>query len=398
MKDKAIILSTAAVLLISPPVWAAIPGDFEPDGHVDFNDFAVLAGAWLTEPGESGWNPACDMAFPPDQLIDTRDVGAFSEYWLASEPPDLPPDMVFIPGCTFQMGDTFSEGSADERPVHTVTLDSFYMGKHEITNGQYCDYLNSAKAQGLIAVSGGVVLNAGSGTQYRYCETSPSMQDSQIAFSGSDFSVRTKGGRSMVNDPMVAVCWYGAAAYCNWRSWQEGYEQCYDLSTWNCDFSRHGYRLATEAEWEYAARGRLAGRRFPWGDTISHTDASYESYWAGTRPLYSYDVSPTEGFHPTWNDGIIPYTSPVGSFPANSYGLYDVVGNVWEWCNDWHSDSYYASGPTSNPQGPAIGSRRALRGGSWFSNAKYCRAASRDSLGPDHCYTVIGFRVVLDLN
>jgi hypothetical protein len=157
MKDKPIVLSTAAVLLISVPVWAAIPGDFEPDGDVDFNDFAVLAGAWLTAPDDSGWNPACEMAFPPDQLIDTLDLAAFSKYWLACEPPVLRPDMVPIPGGTFQMGDTFNEGLSDELPVHTVTVDSFYMDKYEITNRQYCAFLNSSLAQGLITVIDGVV-------------------------------------------------------------------------------------------------------------------------------------------------------------------------------------------------------------------------------------------------
>jgi formylglycine-generating enzyme required for sulfatase activity len=231
------------------------------------------------------------------------------------------PDLVLIPGGTFQMGDSFAEANNNERPVHTVRLDSFYMGKYEITNQQYWDFLNSAKSQGLITVTSGVVYKAGSGTSYPYCDTSPSSSYSQIEYyslgpRGYVFRVRTKGGRNMSNDPMVEVSWYGAVAYCNWRSQQEGYDQCYDLSTWNLILGKHGYRLPTEAEWEYSARGGLTGRRFPRGgrdDTISQTQSNFYS-----STSYPYDVSPVKNiFHPLWNDGIEPYTSPVGFFDGS---------------------------------------------------------------------------------
>jgi len=308
------------------------------------------------------------------------------------EPP-VGPDMKPIPGGTFAMGDSFSEGYDDERPVHTVRLDSFYMSKYEVTNRQYCDYLNSAKSLGLITVGAdGVVYKAGSGTSYPYCDTSTANSYSQIAYSGGVFSVRTKGARSMVNDPMVEVSWYGAAAYCNWRSQQEGKELCYNLSTWNCDFSKKAYRLATEAEWEYAARGGLAGRRFPWGDTITHSRANYYS-----SSSYSYDTSPTRGYHPAWDD-IYPYTSPVGSFAANGYGVYDMAGNVWEWCNDWYQTNYYTGRPNPdvNPTGPTSSSYRVLRGGGWLYDASDCRAASRIGSLPDYRVNRFGFRLVLD--
>jgi formylglycine-generating enzyme required for sulfatase activity len=308
-----------------------------------------------------------------------------------------PQDIVFIPGGTFEMGDSFAEGEADELPLHTVTLDSFYMGKYEITNQQYCDYLNSAKSQGLITVTSGRVYKAGSGTTYPYCDTSAAHSYSQIAYSGGVFSVRTKSGRDMSYDPMVQVTWYGAAAYSNWRSEQEGRESCYNLSTWNCDFSKKGYRLATEAQWEYAARGGLSGRRFPWGDTITHSEANYYSYWEAGHPYYSYDVSPTEAYHPTWNDGVLPYTSPTASFSANGYGLYDMAGNVWEWCSDWYSGSYYSSSPTNNPTGPTAGTYRVLRGGGWYREAGGCRLANRYYYySPGHRFNHIGFRCVLD--
>ncbi len=291
-----------------------------------------------------------------------------------------PADMVVIPAGTFQMGDSKIEGNSDEHPVHTVTLDSFAMGKYEITNGQYRDFLNSALAQNLITITNNVVYKSGSGTSYPYCDTAASSSYSQIVYSNNTFSVRTKSGRDMTNDPMVRVSWYGAVAYCNWRSQQEGKQTCYnDFVNWTCDFSKKGYRLATEAEWEYAARGGRAGSRFPWGDTINQTQANFYSY------TYSYDVSPVKNqYHPLWNDGVYPYTSPVGFFDgslkyktnynwpgsatsyqtasgANAYGLYDMAGNVWEWCHDWYGS--YSSGSQTNPSGPGTGTYRVIRGG-----------------------------------
>ena len=211
---------------------------------------------------------------------------------------------------------------------------------------------------------------------------------------------RAKGGRNMSNDPLFRVSWYGTVAYCSWRSQQDAYELCYNLSTWTCDFNRKGYRLPTEAEWEYAARGGNYNPylRFPGGNTISHSQANYYSYWSGAHPLYQYDISLTEGYHPAWSsDGIYPHTSPVGSFAANGYGFYDMAGNVWEWCNDRYGG--YSSDPQTNPTGPTSGTYRVLRGGCWFRPTILCRVANRYSDTPDpRSYYDYGFRLVLDLN
>jgi len=367
-KTSSILISFVVIAISGNFCLAACPSaDLTGDCFVDFNDFALLAIEW----------PATDY----------NDLGLLAAQWLAPD-PRLPDDMVFIPGGTFAMGDNL-DGSSSALPVHTVTVDSFYMGRYEVTNQQYCDYLNSAKSQGLITVTTGVVYKAASGTSYPYCDTSTSNSSTQITYSAGVFSVRTKSGRDMSDDPMVMVSWYGAAAYCNWRSQQDGKELCYNLSTWNCDFSKKGYRLATEAEWEYAARGGLSGRRFPWGDTITHSQANYYS-----DSYYSYDISPTRGFHPVWDD-VYPYTSPVGSFPVTGYGLYDMAGNVWEWCYDWYGT--YSSSPQTNPRGPTTGTYRVLRGGGWLSDAYHCRVAYRGDIfwpgGRDPNY---GFRVVLD--
>jgi formylglycine-generating enzyme required for sulfatase activity len=351
--------------------------------------------------------PSADVT--GDCFVDMEDFALMAKQWLTTD-SNVPDDMAYIPDGEFEMGDHHNDDPCDpcepcelpcgpdELPVHTVLVDAFFMSKYEITNQQYCDYLNDANSLGQIKVVNGKVY--GSVNNKVYCDTHSYDDDSQIDHNDLSgvFSVRLKGGRDMSDDPMVEVSWYGAASYCNWRSGQEGYEACYNLSTWECDFSKKGYRLATEAEWEYAARGgeQSPYYRFPWGDTISHSQANYYSYWQEGSPVYPYDVSPTSGYHPDWNDGIMPYTSVVGSFSANGYGLYDIAGNVWEWCNDWHDGNYYDVSPYDNPTGPVSGINRVFRDGSWRAGS--CRVADRDGGDPTIRIEFFGFRIVLDLN
>jgi len=171
-------------------------------------------------------------------------------------------------------------------------------------------------------------------------------------------------------------------------------QPCYNLSTWQCDFGKNGYHLPTEAQWEYAARGGLSGRLFPWGDTINHDYANYRA----NSSAYAYDTSPyeTSTYHPTWYDGILPYTCPVNSFAPNGYGLYQMAGNVWEWCNDWYSATYYSSSPQTNPIGPETGTNRVIRGSANNGDAFECRVAYRANYGPLKFNNNYGFRVAVE--
>ncbi len=297
--------------------------------------------------------------------------------------------MMRVPGGTYNMGDSFSEGDNNERPVHSVSVNTFYMDRFEVTNDKMVEILNWAYGQGKISISSvGSVRNTDGDSRelvdldVPYCG---------ITWNGSQFDMKAIRGSAY---PCVEVTWYGAAAFCNYRSQQEGLTACYNLSDWSCNFNANGYRLPTEAEWERAARGGLSGQRFPFGNFINHDYANYYANGAS----YTYDTSPytTNTYHTSWNWGDKPYTSIVDTFPEwqNAYGLYDMAGNVWEWCNDWYSSNYYASSSVNNPSGPASGTKKVLRGGCWGHTAFTCRVTARDFQTPNMSDSGRGFRCV----
>ena len=282
-----------------------------------------------------------------------------------SEPPE---GMAFIPSGGFRMGDILHDGHPDERPVHWVFVSAFYMSRCEVTNDEMAEALQWAVDRGRIVVTSETIENA-IGDRKKLMHLSE--DQCRITWDGTHFHMKPNKGSGY---PCVEVTWYGAVAYCNFRSEMEGLTPCYDLSDWSCDWSANGYRLPTEAEWERAARGGVDGRRFPWGDTdtIDHTRANYES-----THEYPYDLSRTDGFHPLYEDGEYPYTSPVGSFAPNEYGLYDMAGNVCEWTWDFWSATYYSVSPEIDPRGPATGTYHVVRSSRWRSDARYCRIATR---------------------
>ncbi|MBU0754631.1 MAG: SUMF1/EgtB/PvdO family nonheme iron enzyme [Planctomycetes bacterium] len=304
--------------------------------------------------------------------------------------PYEPPPMEPIPAGGYEMGDHSGIGYFDERPVHAVYIDSFHMDTFEVTNEEYCTYLNSAWKHGLIDVWSGVVYKKNN--MEPYCDTTTGSSYSRITWNGSTFGITT--GKE--NHPMVMVSWFGAVAYANWRSAREGLTPCYNLSTWECTFDVGGFRLPTEAEWEKAARGgeHSPYYEYPWGNGLDGSKANF---------FHSGDPHETGGF---------PWTTPVGyydgnQFPfgadmANGYGLYDMAGNVWEWCNDWYDADYYfycvRYGIYLNPPGPSSGPySRVIRGGCWINdNGYYLRCACRNYYSPGGRDRAIGFRLALD--
>jgi formylglycine-generating enzyme required for sulfatase activity len=280
--------------------------------------------------------------------------------------PPAPSGMVLIPAGNFTIGDNL-DGDTYAQPTHTVYVSAFYIDKFEVTKQLWDSVFTWAVTNGYSFDNAGL----GKGT----------------------------------NHPVHSVSWCDAVKWCNARSEKEGKTAAYYTEAEQTNIYRNGqfnvenswvkwnagYRLPTEAEWEKAARGGLSGKRFPWGDNITHNQANYCS-----DDSYFYDTSATRGHHPDYYQAFeFPYTSPVGAFAANEYGLYDMAGNVIECCWDSYSESYDGPAPTTDPRGPASGSHRVLRGGGWENVARYCRTAYRGGTSPWFGYYAIGFRTVL---
>ncbi len=258
-----------------------------------------------------------------------------------STPVDTP-EMVFIKGGTFNMGSY--AGEDDEKPVHSVTINDFYIGKYEVTVAEFEKFINAtgyktdAEKKGYSWVFGTDQFEKKNGINWRY-NTSNSLHP-----------------KSDYNKPVIHVSWNDAIAYCKWLSQRTG----------------KNYRLPTEAEWEYAAGG-----------------GNEHQKWAGTNSENSL------GNYVWYGDNAKKTTHNVGSKEPNKFGLYDITGNVCEWCSDWFSQDYYSNSPSGNPQGPASGSDRVYRGGSWYDNAYYCRVALRVS-GPSYYSEYgVGFRLAV---
>jgi formylglycine-generating enzyme required for sulfatase activity len=282
--------------------------------------------------------------------------------------------MVKLAGGPFLMGTNSTEGfPADgEGPVREITLDPFYIDAAPVTNAQFAEFLQAtcyrteAERFGWSFVFQGHIPEEQRATLVKdtvlaapwWCKVERAAWDHP---EGPDSNV---AGRE--NHPVTHVSWNDAAEFARWA----------------------GKRLPTEAEWEFAARGGLEQKRYPWGDELTPEGRHVCNIWQGEFP--TLDLA---------EDGYAG-TSPVKAYPANGYGLYSLSGNTWEWCADWFHRSYHLVGARSNPIGPAQGGARVMRGGSYLCHASYCnryRVAARTANSPDSSTTNIGFRCVRDV-
>jgi len=343
-------------------------------------------------------------------------------------PTSFTAQYVRIPGGSFVMGDHFGfvdpEHPSDELPLHNVTISPLYMATTLTTMTEYCAFLNSALAQGLIEVRSNIVYAVGGTNVYFY--TYGASPYSFIQYANNSFAVLDNRHLR----PVTSVLWFGAIAYCNWLSRSNGFDACYTLSTGEVDFTKSGFRLPTEAEWEYCARGGLTNPycMFPWG-TNSNTDGTYAN-WEGSGDPFetgSYPYTTPVGFYNgalrdksdyNWPGSQSTYQTSDGS---NPFGLYDMAGNVWEWVNDWYAKDYYTNcvlnNIVTNPPGPVTGDIftdhgnlpwRNLRGGTWYNGGGqqfygFSRVSNRDpswSRGPSpdgsdiSTWFQVGFRVM----
>lgn len=277
----------------------------------------------------------------------------------APRPTPLFPEMVMVKGGPFILGDSL--GDADERPTQRVVLRDFYIAKTETTLAQFDTFIRATAYRTDAERGEGSYVwtplgwNKKAGVSWRCDEKGV---------------VRPKGSGDY---PVSHVSWNDAARYCNWLSEKAGLRPVYTFfaDSVSCDFSTKGYRLPSEAEWEYAAGGGQERKQF----TFSGSENLHEVSW--------YAGNAGRGAH------------PVGLKKANALGLFDCTGNVWEWCQDWYAEGYYAHAQDSlPPTGPAYGTMRVIRGGSWSNNPKHCRISNRSSRFPDGRDCNLGFRVV----
>jgi len=286
-------------------------------------------------------------------------------------PGDIPEGMVYIPDGTFVMGrDT---GANDERPAHEVTVEGFFLDKHEVTNQEFAAFVED---------TGFVTQAEKDGYSWVHTEG----KDDFEAVDGANWR-HPLGPDSTIEDkmdhPVVCVSWEDAMAYARWA----------------------GKRLPTEAEWEYAARAGEAGHLAALRSSDNKEEGSHGGHEGheghSDAGITIIEGNVWQGNFPKVNtreDGYF-YTAPVGSFEPNAWGVHDMVGNVWEWCADWYDANAYTDARRINPEGPAEGNNRVARGGSWFCSANYCGAYSthyRGASPPTHTFNNVGFRCASD--
>lgn len=279
--------------------------------------------------------------------------------------------MIYLSGGEFLMGTDTQDGfPADgEGPVRKVVVNPFYIDACTVTNAQFKEFIEDTGYQTEAERFGWSFV-------FSHLVSAKTSKDVTNVVQGTPWWWMVEGARwdrpegpdSTIEDrlhhPVIHVSWNDAMAYCKWA----------------------GKRLPTEAEWEFAARGGLEQKKYPWGDLLRQDGKWMCNIWQGEFPT-----------HNTVQDGYRA-TAPAKAFEPNGYGLYNVSGNVWEWCADWFSPTFHVTGPRDNPKGPNRGNARVTRGGSYLCHRSYCnryRVAARSSNTPDSSTGNMGFRCVV---
>jgi len=282
--------------------------------------------------------------------------------------------MIRLEGGPFLMGADSDEGFPrdGEGPVRDVVVDAFHIDAHPVTNERFREFVIATKYRTEAERFGWSFVFQGHIPPERYAElvdkTAPGISW-WCKVNGTDWS-HPEGPDTSVDSrldhPVVHVSWNDAHEYCQWA----------------------GKRLPTEAEWEYAARGGLEQKTYPWGDELTPDGRHLCNIWQGEFPNVDTGEDGYRGLAPT------------GAFPPNGYGIYTITGNAWEWCHDWFHPTFHLTGTRTNPAGPLNGSVKVMKGGSYLCHKSYCnryRVAARTSNHPDAGTTNIGFRCVRDV-
>jgi sulfatase modifying factor 1 len=268
--------------------------------------------------------------------------------------PLTSPAMIYVEGGSFEMGMKDDESYVAEEPIHTVELDSFFLGVWEVTVEQFRAFAEETGYMTQAELGAGAWILSG-----------------KVFVLDPAASWRAPGFVQTENEPVLCVSWNDAVAYCNALSAAQGFDPAYEDSTgsWSRVPGSDGYRLPSEAEWEYAAYGGKlrSAARYP---------------GKGSASLLGWELENSGG-----------RSHPVGLKPANALGFTDLCGNAWEWCDDNFGQRYYEESPRKNPGGPEWSMTKSARGGSWASRPRNCRITQRYAREPDQAYSYLGFRV-----
>ena len=266
------------------------------------------------------------------------------------------------------------DGGSDEKPVHSVTVSDFYISRYEVSVEEFAQFINATGYETDADKNGG---------SYKW---NGEKWEKQAGTNWLYNAAWKKRPASDYDHPVIHVSWNDAINYCNWLSKQQNLQPVYTINgdKISANWNANGYRLPTEAEWEFAARSRGKSYKYAWGNGSPDGNVADETAKKEYNNWTIWD---------DYNDGYV-HTAPVNQFEQGNLGLFNMTGNVWEWCWDWYDSDYYnESKNATNPKGPNSGSYRVLHGGSWDGKPSLLRSANRNGLNPSGRGNYLGFRL-----